>query len=72
MPEEPPIHLSSEEGAVHTEHEALMGGQYFAVFLEPTGELRLTAQASGLLDISGNTKGGRIPVLLTSCLTGLD
>jgi hypothetical protein len=46
-----PIHLSGEEGAVHTDHEALMGGLYFADFWEPTGELRLTAQASGLLDI---------------------
>ncbi len=51
MPEEHPIHLSGEDGAVHTDHEALMGGLYFADFWELTGELRLTAQASGLLYI---------------------
>ncbi len=40
--------------------------------IESNGTRYITESLQQLLALPGNTKGGSIPLLLTSCLTGLD
>ncbi len=58
--------MSLGDVSVHTGREVLIEVDFhFADCWQSTMDFRPTAQV-------GNTKGGSIAVLLTSCLTGLD